>query len=57
MWTFLKGFTGAGLLTGLVSLLASPEIMAVVPEKYATIGKAVAAALVIVGIRRRLPTS
>jgi len=57
MWKFLKGFTGAGLLTGLVSLLASPEIMAVVPEKYATIGKAVAAALVIVGIRRRLPTS
>lgn len=49
----LTGFTGAGIATGLAGALAAPEILAVLPAKYAAILKAVGVALALFGIRRR----
>jgi hypothetical protein len=51
------GFTGAGVVAGVTGVLASPDVLAVVPPKTAAILKAIGAVLVIFGLRRRLPSA
>lgn len=53
----LKGITGAGIAGALATLIASPDVLAILPAKYVTIANTVSAVLVAFGIRRRLPSA
>lgn len=53
----LKGFTGAGIAGAIATLIASPDVLGVLPDKYVHIFTTISAVLAAFGIRRRLPTS
>lgn len=53
----MLGTTGAGLATGLAGVIASPDVLALLPVKYSTILTALGAVLAAFGIRRRLPSA
>lgn len=53
----LKGFTGVGIAGTLATLIASPDVLGLLPEKYATILTTLSACLAAFGIRRRLPSA
>lgn len=55
MLKHLKGFTGAGIATGVATLIGSPDVLNVLPPRYVHIAAAVSAVLAVFGIRRRLP--
>lgn len=57
MLKHLKGFTGIGIAGTVATLIASPDVLGVLPDKYAHILTTVSACLAAFGIRRRLPSA
>ena len=55
MSKWFRSTTVIGVLTSLAGVLASPDVLALLPPKVTTIATAVGAALAAFGIRRRLP--
>ncbi len=52
----LKGFTGAGIAGAVATLVASPDVLNVLPPKYVHIAGVISGLLAVFGIRRRLPS-
>lgn len=52
---WLKSTSVIGILTALAGVITSPDVLAILPPKVATVLTAIGAALGAFGIRRRLP--
>lgn len=52
---WFRSSTVVGIVTGLTGVISSPDVLALLPPKYATLLTALGAALAAFGIRRKLP--
>ena len=57
MKKWFKSLTLAGVLGGIATVVASPDLLAILPQKYVPLAGTISGALVALGIRRRLPSN